>query len=127
MYLISIDAVTPHINSYYLTYRRGSRLLGFMPCSQPQDAWAKYYSVETERGRVVPVFYVPDMVFDSEAGDAKPGPALYFMGCDDGHTGLKFESEAQAMQWLNDCPYGDFEFLFRDASNGVIPKLHFHN
>ena len=41
MYLIAIEAVTPYINPYYLTYRQGSRLLGFMPCSQPQDADSK--------------------------------------------------------------------------------------
>lgn len=127
MYLLPIEMVKPHINEYYLTFRDGSELLGFMACSTPAQPWASYYSVDTPKGRVVPVFYVPDMVFDSEGEEAQPGPALFFQGCDDGHTGLKFASKDDALKWVEDCPYHDFELMFRDAAAGTIPKLYYHN
>lgn len=112
MILLSIDTVTPFINSYYLTYRQNSELLGFMPCSQVDNNHAAYYSVATTKGvRVAPVFYVPNMIFDSEGDHAVAGPALFFRGCDDGHMGIKFETKADALQWLDACPYNDFEFL----------------
>jgi hypothetical protein len=128
MYLISIDDVNPHINSFYLTYRVGAKLLGFMPCaSNTERSSSAYYSVSTPNGRVVPVFYVPDMLFDSESNGSSPGPALFFHGCDDGHTGYKFKSEDDAMTWLRNCPYADFESMFSDACMGKYTNLEFHN
>lgn len=126
MFLLPIDTVKPHINDYYLEYCKGSELLGFIPCSSANEGHSRYFSVETECGRVVPVFYVPDMLFISEPKDATPGPALYFMGCDDGSTGMKFESKEAALQWIKDCPYAEFEEFFL-AQYEFKVKLEYHN
>ena len=118
MILLPIEAVKPYINEYYLTFRsRNCELLGFMPCSSHDNgAYSNYYSCETTKGsRVVPVFYVSDMVFDHEHKGQpfydQPGPALFFMGCDDGHKGLKFESREAALKWIDDQTITDFDLL----------------
>jgi hypothetical protein len=67
------------------------------------------------------------MVFDGEGHDTTPGPALFFMGSDDGHVGLKFPSEEDAFKWIDDAKYADFELLFLASSQGEITKLFFHN
>jgi hypothetical protein len=117
MILLPIEAVKPYINDYYLTFRQKSELLGFIPCSAGEDhGYSRYYSCETTKGiRVVPVFYVADMVFDHEHEGQpfynEPGPALFFMGCDDGHKGLKFASREDALKWIDEQIICDYEML----------------
>lgn len=127
MYLLPLEAV-PGLDTYYTNFRQGSSFLGFMPCSNPPtNSLAKYYSVEAPNGRVVPVFFVPDMVFDSDPAPYTPSPALFFKGGDDGHTGVHVESEKDAQRWINDCKYVDFNQLLEDAINGKFIGLSFHN
>lgn len=114
MILLPVELVKPYINEYYLTYRNNAELLGFMPCSEVEDGHSRYYSVTTTKGsRVVPIFFVPDMVFDSDytTGNKDPQPALFFMGCDDGHMGLTFKSKTAALQWIDDQKVTDFELM----------------
>jgi hypothetical protein len=128
MFLIPPAALEGKINTYYTTWRRDSVLLGYFPCENTEEIWCKYYSVGTldEKHRVVPVFYVPDMVFDGEPEYAVPGHALFFLGCDDGHLGLKFEEKHKALQWIDDCPYVDFNQLYIAYTHGKVDLL-FHN
>lgn len=132
MILLPIATILPLINPYYTSFRKGE-LLGFMPCSVGEDGYSRYYSCPTSQVvRVAPIFYLDDMVFDSEPNDAKPGPALFFHGCDDGHMGMKFDSKEEALKWIEDCPYNDFEFMLEDqakkhrAGQPTI-KFHYHN
>lgn len=134
MILLPIEAVSPYINSYYLTFIPEAELLGFMPCSKVSGSGhTAYYSVETTRGsRVVPVFYIHDFLFGSQPLKDQAGPALFFKGSDDGHMGIKFNSREQALQWIDEQPINDFELLISiDTENykrgrAVIP-FHYHN
>ena len=130
MYLLTPEQVAPHINNYYTTYTEGSILLGYMQCSANNGDYQvsiKYYSVETPIGLVVPVFYVPDMHFDSEDDTVEPGPALFFMGSDDGHMGLRFSTKIQALMWIEECTYVDFAQLLIDNWTTDKIQLHSHN
>lgn len=126
MFLIPPEKLHGIINSYYETYRHKSTLLGYFPCQNTGDIYCSYFSVEAGIHRVVPVFYVPDMKFDSEHEYAAPGPALFFHGCDDGHLGVKFEEEWQAHKWLEECPYVDFNQLYIAYTQGKV-ELQYHN
>jgi hypothetical protein len=128
MYLLPVDVVSPHINHYYLSFRVGSTLLGFMSCPSMNDSVnIDYFSVDSKHGRVVPVFLVPNMKFDSDDSDEAPGWALYFMGCDDGSTGLKFKTRIDAMLWIDNAKYGGFADLMAASWEQSGPKLYFHN
>lgn len=127
MFLIPTEIVLPHISPYYTTYRQGSELLGFYPCTRVGEQGITYYSEETPMGGVVPVFYVPDMVFDSQENDYTPRHALFFMGCDDGHTGLIFDSKQAALSWLAECPYMDFALLFKHLTTTNNSGIQWHN
>ncbi len=120
MYLIPTELVAPHINPFFLRERQGWKLLGFMSCTYSNGSLTKYYSVATTHGRVVPVYWLSE-------GYGGSKPVLFFMGCDDGHTGIHFTTEEEAMQWLSKSPYGGFDSLFRASCDGDIPPLEFFN
>jgi hypothetical protein len=129
MFLIPPDALKDNINDYYTTYGNDrGQLIGYFPCSNTEDIWCSYYTVlsKDKLQRFAPVFYVSDMLFDSEPNDAVPGPALFFMGCDDGHMGMKFVSKEEALDWIKWCPYVDFNVLYQAYSERKI-NLYFHN
>lgn len=128
MFLLPPDTLTDNINTFYTTFRRNSELLGYFPCQNTDDIWCSYYSVlaKDEVNRVVPVFYVPDMAFDSEDPGSPETPALFFQGCDDGHLGLKFANKEEALAWIKNCPYVDFNQLYRAYCDGK-QHLYFHN
>jgi hypothetical protein len=92
-----------------MKYGRTSELLGFIPARSDEGATWTYYSVETTKGRVAPVFFVPEMWFDSDPEGTPLGPAILFKGCDDGHMGIRFESREAAIKWIEDCKLGEFE------------------
>jgi hypothetical protein len=128
MILIPPEALKDNINSFYTRFRHNSELLGYFPCSNMEDIWCSYYTVLTEDKlqRVAPVFYIPDMVFDSEPIGATPSPALFFLGCDDGPLGMKFVSKEEALEWIKLCPYVDFNQLYIAYSERKI-DFYFHN
>lgn len=109
MHLMPPSSIEPFIDAYFMTYGRDAELLGFIPARSDTEAAWSYYSVETTKGRVAPVFFVPDMWFDSDSNEAPQGPAILFQGCDDGHMGIKFESRVAAIKWIDECTFGEFE------------------
>ncbi len=55
---------------------------------------------------------------------------LFFVGCDDGHTGKRFKSKVEALQWIADCPEIDFyEVVYGKDENGKRKDygLEYHN
>lgn len=124
MILIPPQALEGNIDEFYTEFRSTSELLGYFPCSNTEDIWCAYYTVlsKDKMQRVVPVFYEPNLDFDT--GDAGSGPALYFMGCDDGHLGLRFDNREEAIEWIKTCPYVDYDHLYRDYGTGKVKLLY---
>jgi hypothetical protein len=136
--LLNVNEVK--VDDYFKKYTTGSKLIGFIPVKDSNNALISYYSVACEHPiykRVVPVFAIPphrtqpvyvkatkkmvdkplpEFVFDSEDSalnskkkevssamkkhfDENPF-VLFFKGCDDGHKGMRFKNEQEAMEYL---------------------------
>ena len=132
MILLPLSTVAPLINAYYT--KHNGDLLGFLPCSvieSDRQQYERYHSCETTMNvRVVPIFYMDNLAFDSSPDLITP--ALFFRGCDDGHLGLRFASRDEAMSWLQNCPYNDFAMMISDNEKNrqegkSYIKFEFHN
>ena len=122
MFLIPVEIVKPHVHPFFSKNDSYWNLLGYMPSNSDPEASSHYYSVETEYGRVVPVYFLA-----KGYGDASQ-PLLFFRGCDDGHTGIPVASLDEALEWIKNCPYAEFDSLFRASCDGVLkPGLEYFN
>lgn len=129
MYLVPKEVVTD-INPYYTEFH-DFELIGYWQSSEPH-----YFSC----GYVTPVFLghaekvcktfdgkYREWSFDYEAPKSNKENKwiLFFMGCDDGHTGLRFETKEAAIEWIKDCKIVDFKnFVYSDDYQGI---LCYHN
>lgn len=116
MFLIPEQALVNNLNPFYQQFISGSQLLGYFPCQNTDELWSQYYSCLTLDGkhRVVPVFYAPKM----SLGAQNDVSALFFRGCDDGSLALRMQNIQEALNWIDNCPYVDFESLFRAHAEG---------
>lgn len=125
--------------SYYTKYMTefNCKFLGFVPALPDNNHWSQsYYCIrdrtdDAELRRYSPVLYLhtDKFLFDSEYTIAKYEECLakyeskrhilFFVGCDDGHVGLRFESKEQALEYYENLVF--FEQVFNH------PNIKYHN
>ena len=122
MYLIPKELVT---------YSKWHSFLDFELLGYWQSSEACYYSC----GLITPVslghtkseymmkgLHGATWQFGYLAPGTNPGHewALFFRGCDDGHTGIMFESREAALQWIADCTEVDFsKFIYNEKYKDI--------
>lgn len=88
-------------------------LIGFWPCSGESE----YFACSAAGCQVAPVFlgYNKEFWFDAERqGDKeKDHWILFFLGCDDGSSGLRFNTKELALKWIYECLEVDFAQILR--------------
>lgn len=142
MYLIKPEQLDGKINPYYTKFidSHGVELIGYWPASEKF-----YFCADSEDGAVAPVFLIdtvhPDFhhwtnekwLFDTEYSRQEKGEvihgdwALFFLGCDDGHTGKRFATKEEALYWIAKCPEIDFKELVWPSDKTKDYKLEWHN
>lgn len=134
---------TANLDSYYYTWRAKSELIGFVPALPAGTENSQYgYSVKLNDSdnSVAPAFYYyglncqpnePIFFFDEECYNDKDQKEeyrnyctehchiLFFLGCDDGHVGLRFKTKKAALNYVENLVI--FEDVFKEE------KLLYHN